>query len=294
MAKMAKMKTNNKPEALTEIENQYQQLAAQTRANSNQAYNQYREEQQRLADLQRQQAARTRNAAQNQNYVAYMMNQKNLPGQLARLGITGGAAESSQLRANMNYENARNATNNEYSQAEGNINNALTANLNNYKMTADEALRNNLLQNEKDRMAAIEAKKKELRDLKKEKEQEKERKRDKARSEYAETIRRFNTIKKVNSAIARAKKNGAPQWKIQLLQVQRADLIAAGEKSGSGSGSGRSGGGRNYGRSRYGRSYGSGSGSGSGKTKKKKPEVAANKAARTATSLVRNVLKNLY
>lgn len=281
------------PKAITDIEKLYQGYADQAKADSEQAYSTYRDEQQRLADQQTQAAQKSRDNAQSQNYVNYMMSQKNLPGQLARLGITGGAAESSQLRMNTNYENATNTTNSDYQQAKSGIDNALTSNLNTYKMTSDEALRNALLQNEKDKMAAIEAKKKEIEQERKEREREKERKRDKARSEYAETIRRFDTIKKVDNAIARAKKNGAPKWKIRLLQAHRADLIASGKgkESGSGSGGG-SGRGRGYGGGGSGRGRGGSGGRGRGRGGS--TEVAANRAARGATSFAKSIVGSLF
>lgn len=278
-----KIKNSGKSNAQTRIEQDYQQRISEAQAANAQAYNRQREEQERLANQQIAQAQKTRDAAQNQNYINYMMNQKNLPNQLARLGLTGGAAESSQLRANTNYENARNATNSDFANAQTNINNTLTAALAQAQAQREAADANARQTYNEKMMAAVQAQKER-------EEQAKKEKRDKARSEYAETIRRFDTVKKVDAAIRRVKAQGGPRWKIQLLQAQRADLLAA-EKAngGSGSGSGRSS-----------RSYGSGSGNGSGDNEPKKPkkpkknEVAWNKAVRTATGLTKNILKNLY
>lgn len=282
-----KIKNSGKSNAQTRIEQDYQQRISEAQAANTQAYNRQREEQERLADQQIAQAQKTRDAAQNQNYINYMMNQKNLPAQLARLGLTGGAAESSQLRANTNYENAQNATNSDFANAQTNINNTLTAALAQAQAQREAADANARQTYNEKMMAAVQAQK--------EREEEQKRQADeKERASYENTIRRYDTIKKVDEAIRRAQKRGYPKWKIRLLQAQRADLLAAEKANGGGSSSSS----RSYGYSRgSGRGSGSGSGSGGGGNTPKKPkknEVAWNKAVRTATGLTRNVLKNLF
>lgn len=265
---MAKVKAKTMTDQ-QKLNAQYQNLADTLQRNNQRNISDYQAEQQRLADQQRLQTGAQYDKMQNQNYINYMMNQKALPGQLARLGITGGAAESSQLRANTNYENAKNATEGERNSALNNITNTMNNNLAQYRLTADADLRSKLYSNEQQRMAALQK-------LKEAQKQEKLAKKQRQYDRYRDTIRRFDTIDKVDKAIAKARKSKQPSWKIQLLQAQRADLVAKakeeGTASGSGSGGRRSGsGGGGYRRS-YRRSYGDGSSTETVKTPKEKDE----------------------
>lgn len=254
---------------VTSLNNQYKKMAQRLQKNNTDDINAYNAEQQRLANQQRLQTGAQYDKTQNQNYINYMMSQKALPGQLARLGITGGAAESSQLRANTNYENVKNSTESERNSALNNITNTMNNNLAQYRLSAASDLRNKLYANEQQRLAAVQK-------LKEQQQARSDAKKQRRYERYRDTIRRFDTIGKVDKAIARARKSKQPSWKIQLLQAQRADLVAKAKEEGTASGS--SGGGRRYGgggggyRRSYRRSYGGGSSTETVKTPKEKDE----------------------
>lgn len=88
--------------------------------------------------------------AQNANYVNYMMAQRAMPGQMARLGLSGGASESNMLRLQTNYANMRGNTEAQRSAA----NNSITQNMNNtlanYNLQQDQLLNDRLTKNESD------------------------------------------------------------------------------------------------------------------------------------------------
>lgn len=235
------------------LADQYKALAERLKANNTADINAYNAEQQRLANQQRATIGGQYDKQQNQNYINYMMNQRDLPGQLARLGITGGASESSQLRANTNYENIKNNTESERNSALNNITNTMNNNLAQYRLSAASDLRNKLYANEQQRLAAAQK-------LKEQQQARSDAKKQRRYERYRDTIRRFDTIGKVDKAIAKAKKTKQPSWKIQLLQAQRADLVklAKEEAKTSGGSGGRSSGGGGYRRSYSRRSYGGG------------------------------------
>ena len=221
------------------LADQYKALAERLKANNTADINAYNAEQQRLANQQRATIGGQYDKQQNQNYINYMMNQRDLPGQLARLGITGGASESSQLRANTNYENIKNNTESERNSALNNITNTMNNNLAQYRLSAASDLRNKLYTNEQQRLAAAQK-------LKEQQQARSDAKKQRRYERYRDTIRRFDTIGKVDKAIAKAKKTKQPSWKIQLLRAQKADLVKLAKeeaKSSGGSGGGRSGGG---------------------------------------------------
>ena len=260
------------------LADQYKALAERLKANNMADINAYNAEQQRLANQQRATIGGQYDKQQNQNYINYMMNQRDLPGQLARLGITGGASESSQLRANTNYENIKNNTESERNSALNNITNTMNNNLAQYRLSAASDLRNKLYANEQQRLAAAQK-------LKEQQQARSDAKKQRKYERYRDTIRRFDTIGKVDKAIAKAKKTKQPSWKIQLLQAQKADLVKLAKEEGKtsgGSGGGRSGGGGGYRRS-Y-RRYGSGGSSSSTvetpKEKKDEKEKTVKKKAK--------------
>ena len=249
------------------LADQYKALAERLKANNTADINAYHAEQQRLANQQRATIGGQYDKQQNQNYINYMMNQRDLPGQLARLGITGGASESSQLRANTNYENIKNNTESERNSALNNITNTMNNNLAQYRLSAASDLRNKLYANEQQRLAAAQK-------LKEQQQARQDAKKQRRYERYRDTIRRFDTIGKVDKAIAKAKKTKQPSWKIQLLQAQKADLVKLAKeeaKTSGGSGGGRSGGGGGYRRS-YRRYGGGGSSSETVKAPKEKDE----------------------
>lgn len=265
------------------LADQYKALAERLKANNMADINAYNAEQQRLANQQRATIGGQYDKQQNQNYINYMMNQRDLPGQLARLGITGGASESSQLRANTNYENIKNNTESERNSALNNITNTMNNNLAQYRLSAASDLRNKLYANEHERLAAAQK-------LKEQQQARQDAKKQRRYERYRDTIRRFDTIGKVDKAIAKAKKTKQPSWKIQLLQAQRADLVklAKEEAKTSGGSGGRSSGGGGYRRSYSRRSYGGGGSSTetvkTPKEKDEKEKTVKKKAKKKKTS----------
>ena len=276
------------------LADQYKALAERLKANNTADINAYNAEQQRLANQQRATIGGQYDKQQNQNYINYMMNQRDLPGQLARLGITGGASESSQLRANTNYENIKNNTESERNSALNNITNTMNNNLAQYRLSAASDLRNKLYANEQQRLAAAQK-------LKEQQQARSDAKKQRRYERYRDTIRRFDTIGKVDKAIAKAKKTKQPSWKIQLLQAQRADLVKLAKEEGktSGRSGGRSGGGGGYRRS-YRRYGGGGSSSTTVKTpkekkdEKEKTEKKSKKKKKTSKYTARGKGKNYF
>lgn len=110
--------------------------------------NEYNQRQTELANKQ----AKARNAdydkQQNENYINYMMAQRALPEQLARLGLSGGASETSQLRANMNYANQRGATNLNRNAEIAGINTNLQNAIANYLAQQNAAMRDETVKNQ--------------------------------------------------------------------------------------------------------------------------------------------------
>lgn len=278
---MASKYAKQNAKEMSTLKKRYSNSEAQAKQLYDKQYKDYVAEQQRLAD---QQTNATRTQYQNRqrsNYLNYMMNQRDLPEQLARLGVTGGASESAQLRANTNYENVRNATNSERDSAISKINNELTNNSNAYKLQQDANLAARLQSLRDDKVKAMTALEEKHKQEAQERKNQKIAKTQRQYERYKDTIRRFDSISKVDKAIRNAKKSGAPRWKIQLLQAQRADLVAAGKTSGGSSGSGGGSSRRRSSGSRY-----SSSGSSGSKTKKtkKSKELVVNRGLRYGTN----------
>ena len=110
-------------------------------------YDQYAQTQQNLANQQIAAKNKQADKTQNQNYINYMLAQKAMPEQLARLGLSGGATETSIMRQNTNYQNTRANTENTRANDINAINQGLTTNLSNYKLQNDQAMNNELAQN---------------------------------------------------------------------------------------------------------------------------------------------------
>lgn len=151
-------------------------------------------------------------------YVSYMKGKKNLAGQLKASGITGGGAETMNLRNETNYQNQVGSLSAKKSEAANTIKNAYSGMKRDYKLTADAQM-NAELSAQEQTDAANEY------------------------NRYAATVGRYNTVSKVNAAITQAKKAGRPKWVIQLLQAQKATLQDAKKSGGSSGGSGGGSGG---------------------------------------------------
>jgi len=165
------------------------------------------------------------NNTQRQNYVQYMENKRDLPQMLARQGITGGASETSALRAQTNYENLYNNAENTRSARLGEINNNLADNLNTYRMTADQNMNDEIAQNRQLRA-----------NYEKQLQQE-------AEQRFANTISGYDNISEIDSLIKSISKKGIDTWRIPYLRARRAELAAAlAEQQAAASSSGGGGG----------------------------------------------------
>lgn len=192
--------------------------------------------------------------AQRGNYINYMQNQRELPEQLAAQGITGGASETSLLRARTNYENNYNNTERSRGADIGAIRSNLADALNTYRMTADQNMNDEITQNRQLR-ANYE------RQLQQEAEQR-----------FANTISGYDSIGDIDRTISAIQKSGKDTWRIAYLRARRAELVAAqraeeqaaAARSGGGGYSYRSGGGGSSSSSSSGGVSGDGGSSGSG------------------------------
>lgn len=181
----------------------------QIRKNYANAYSAY--DAQRKAEADRASAAANQqyDNMQRSNYVDYRMNQRDMPEQLARQGITGGASETSLLRGQTNYENNRAATELQRGSRLGDINNAYMDAIRTYRMTADQNMNDEIAQNRQLRA-----------NYEKQLQQE-------AEQRYANTISGYDSIGGIDKEIASIQKSGKDTWRIAYLRARRAELVAA-------------------------------------------------------------------
>lgn len=201
--------------------------------------------------------------AQRSNYVNYMQGQRQLPEQLARQGITGGMSETANLRNRLNYENMYAGTEGQRQSAIQGVNDQYTDALADYRMQADANMNTELGENRRlrseyeqqqqqikeerfvnnigayDTEAKIQAAKKAAQAngetwkipylnqqsvaLRQQAKAEKQAMQERAEEKYVNTISRYDTVGKVDSAIKAAKKSGET-WKIAYLNQQKAAL----------------------------------------------------------------------
>lgn len=157
---------------------------------------------------------------QRQNYVQYMQNRRDLPEQMARMGLSGGASETSALRSQTNYENNYNNTERSRGADINKINTTLADNLNTYRMTADQNMNEEIAQNRQLRA-----------NYEKQLQQE-------AEQRFANTISGYDSISGIDSEIARISRSGVDTWRIPYLRARRAELAAAQASAYSGGGGG--------------------------------------------------------
>ena len=187
-------------------------------------------------DAQRKAEADRATAAANQqydnmqrsNYVDYRMNQRDMPEQLARQGITGGASETSLLRGQTNYENNRAATELQRGSRLGDINNAYLDAIRTYRMTADQNMNDEIAQNRQLRS-----------NYEKQLQQE-------AEQRYANTISGYDSIGGIDKEIDSIRKSGKDTWRIAYLRARRAELVQAQQAAQAAAASSSGGGGRSY------------------------------------------------
>ena len=166
---------------------------------------------------------------QRQNYVQYMQNRRDLPEQMARMGISGGgASETSALRAQTNYENLYNNTERSRNSDIGKINNTLADTLNTYRMTADANMNDEIAQNQQLRA-----------NYEKQLQQE-------AEQRFANTISGYDNISQIDKLMSQISKSGVDTWRIPYLRARRAELAAALAEQQAASSGGGGGGGYSY------------------------------------------------
>lgn len=177
------------------------------------------------ADRARTQVNNQYDSAQRQNYVNYMQNRRELPEQMARMGVSGGASETSALRAQTNYENNFNNAERSRGTELNNINNTLADTLNTYRMTADQNMNDEIAQNRQLRA-----------NYEKQLQQE-------AEQRFANTISGYDNIGQIDRLMSQISKSGVDTWRIPYLRARRAELAAALAEQQAAASSGGGGGG---------------------------------------------------
>ena len=201
--------------------------------------------------------------AQRSNYVNYMQGQRQLPEQLARQGITGGMSETANLRNRLNYENMYAGTEGQRQSAIQGVNDQYADALADYRMQADANMNTELGENRRIRseyeqqqqqikeerfvnnigaydtigkvQSAINAAKangetwkipylrQQASTIRQQGKAEKQAMQERKEEKFVNTISRYDTVGKVDSAIKAAKKSGET-WKIAYLNQQKAAL----------------------------------------------------------------------
>lgn len=140
----------------------------------------------------------------NQNrrnaYIAYRKNQAQLPNQLRQMGITGGASETAQLRANTNYQNQTGAIDSQKASARNQIYNDYQDAFNEYALALN-AQRASDIYNEEVRIA------------------------ERNYENFMNTLDRFQTVKQCDAWLKRYKDQ--PNWKIRAVKDRRGEIQAA-------------------------------------------------------------------
>ncbi len=173
------------------------------------AYKAYADEQTRQANRLKTEKNTLYDGKQREGYTTYMENKKALPEELAKLGVVGGATESTTLRGQTNYENVRGAIEKQRGSDLTAIDNQKSDNLSAYNLTAQQNMRTEMQQERAKELAWLQA------------EQEKEERR------FANTIRGWNSVSAIDSEIARIQRSGVDLWKIPYLKMQRTDVLEA-------------------------------------------------------------------
>lgn len=104
-----------------------------------QLYTDFEKKQKEDAAKQKQQTTEDYNQKLKEAYISKMQNQKTLNDNMAKMGIRGGATETSTLKNNINYQNTRNDLNKEKTRALQDIDDNASSNIFNYKQTNDAA-----------------------------------------------------------------------------------------------------------------------------------------------------------
>lgn len=162
---------------------------------------------------------------QRQNYVQYMQNKRDLPEQMARMGVNGGSSETSAIRSQTNYENNYNNVERSRGADINKINTTLADTLNTYRMTADQNMNDEIAQNRQLRA-----------NYEKQLQQE-------AEQRFANTISGYDNISQIDKLMSQISRSGVDTWRIPYLRARRAELAAAlAEQQAAASSSGGGGG----------------------------------------------------
>lgn len=188
-------------------------------------YNAYEEDQKNQANQQRANVNQNYDNAQRDNYVSYMQSKRELPAQLASLGVTGGGSETMALRSQTNYENNRNLTERGRNADLKSISDSLANNLNAYRQQNNLAMQEALEANRNARNAYY------------------QQLQDQEENRFANTISGWDSVGAIDNEIARLQKSGADPWKIPYLRAQRAALLQQAAATTGGSSGGYYGGG---------------------------------------------------
>lgn len=240
----------------------------QIRKNYANAYNAYNTQRKSEADRASAAANQQYDNMQRSNYVDYRMNQRDMPEQLARQGITGGASETSLLRGQTNYENNRAATELQRGSRLGDINNAYLDALATYRMTADQNMNDEITQNRQLRANYEHQIQQETEDR------------------YAKTISGWDSISDIDKEISKIQKSGKNTWRIDYLRARRSELVREqrAEQQAAAAAASRSGGG--------GYSYSSGGGGGNDDVPYVEPTKPVDTTSAATLGAVAGVLSN--
>lgn len=104
-----------------------------------QLYNDFEKKQKADAAKQKEQTTEDYNQKLKEAYISKMQNQRTLNDSMSKLGIRGGATETSTLKNDINYQSTRNDLNKEKARALQDIDDNASSNIFNYKQTNDAA-----------------------------------------------------------------------------------------------------------------------------------------------------------
>jgi hypothetical protein len=166
-------------------------------------YETYRNEQQRKADLSKSEIDKSADSDAQQAYIAWMQNDRKLPSDLARMGLSGGASETSLLKSKANYETRKGDIAKNRMSNKSRIDENLRSNLTGYKLTLDEQ-----------QEAALDAARERIRQAQLREEQR-----------FASTVSGYDDINEIDKFLAYIKRSGVAPWRADYLRARRAELV---------------------------------------------------------------------
>jgi hypothetical protein len=118
--------TYQTPTSYMDVQAEQDRLIQKQNEEARKLYESYVQQGTDRLNTQRSDVDKTYNDASRSAYINYMQNQRALPQQLATAGITGGAAESSMIQSQSNYQSSLNSVNEQRAKAMNDINTAIT------------------------------------------------------------------------------------------------------------------------------------------------------------------------